>query len=73
VYIDDILIIYDSNKTTAKDNLIAHNNMHSSFKYNLDVENEDSIDFVDLHRDLDEISIGVYRKPNFTDVMIPAQ
>jgi hypothetical protein len=74
-YVDDVLIIQDSNKTTAQDILIAHNNMHPSIKYNLEVEHEGSINFLDLkiHRLSDEISIGVYRKPTFTDVMIPAQ
>jgi hypothetical protein len=75
VYINDILIIHDSNKTTAQDILIAHNNMHTSIKYNLEVEHKGSINFLDLkiHRHSDEISIGVYHKPTFTDVMIPAQ
>jgi hypothetical protein len=63
------LTIYNSNKTTAQDILIAHNNMHPSIKYNLEVEHEGSINFLDLkiRRHSDEISIGVYRKPTFTD------
>jgi hypothetical protein len=46
-YADDILIIYDSNKTTAQDILIAHNNMYPSIKYNLEVEHEGIINFLD--------------------------
>jgi hypothetical protein len=74
-YADDILIIYDSNKTTAQDILIARNNMYPSIKYNLEVEHEGIINFLDLKicRRSDEILIGIYRKPTFTDVMIPAQ
>jgi hypothetical protein len=48
---------------------------HASIKYNLEVEHEGSINFPDLkiHSHSDEISIGVYRKPTFTDEIIPAQ
>jgi hypothetical protein len=74
-YVDDIFIIYDANRTTAEDVLVDHNNMHSSFKYNLEFERDNIINFLDLkvHRKSKEFLIGVYRKLTFTYLTIPAE
>jgi hypothetical protein len=73
-YVDDIFIVYDETQTTAQDILMAHNRMHPSMKYNVEIEQDGMISFLDLkiHRHGNEISIGTYRKPTFTDVIIPS-
>jgi hypothetical protein len=48
-YVDDVLIICDSTKATAEDILADHNNLHPSMKYNLEVEHNGSINFLDLN------------------------
>jgi hypothetical protein len=43
-------------------------------KYNKEIEQDGMISFLDLkvQRYVNETSIGIYRKPTFTDVIIPA-
>jgi hypothetical protein len=73
-YVDDIFIIYDETQTTAQDVLRDHNRMHPSMKYNVEIEQEDMISFLDLkiHRHANETSTVIYHKPTFIDVIIPA-
>jgi hypothetical protein len=74
-YVDDVFIIYDETEATAEDILMDHNNMHPSMKYNLEVEHDSIINFLDLktYRHSVKILIRIYRKPTFTDVTIPAE
>jgi hypothetical protein len=67
--------MYDETEATAEDILMDHNNMHPSMKYNLEVEHDGIINFLDLkmYRHSDKILIDIYRKPTFTDVIIPAE
>jgi hypothetical protein len=73
-YVDDVFIIYDETQTTAQDILRDHNRLNPSTKYNVEIEQDSMISFLDLkiHRHTNETSIGIYRKPTFTDVIVPA-
>jgi hypothetical protein len=72
-YVDDVLIVYDSALATANDILRDHNEMHPNIKYNMEIEEKDYISYLDLnlHRNLNNIHLGIYRKPTFTNVVIP--
>jgi hypothetical protein len=67
--------MYDVTEATAEDILMDHNNMHPSMKYNLEVELDGIINFLDLNmnRHSNKILIRIYRKRTFTDITIPAE
>jgi hypothetical protein len=72
-YVDDVLIVYDSALATANTILRDHNDVHPNIKYNMEVEENEYISFLDLniHRNLNKLDMGIYRKPTRTDVVIP--
>jgi hypothetical protein len=72
-YVDDVLIVFDSALTTANDILLDHNKMHTNIKYNMEMEENEYISYLDLniHRNTNNIQLGIYRKPTSTDIVIP--
>jgi hypothetical protein len=70
-----VFIIYDSNKTNASAIRKAHNDMHPAIQYKYEEEQNNKISFLDLemHKKECYISIGIHRKPTFTDTMIPSE
>jgi hypothetical protein len=72
-YVDDVLSVYDSALATANAILRDHNDMHPNIKNNMEVEENEYISFLDLniHRNLNKLDMGIYRKPTSTDVVIP--
>jgi hypothetical protein len=59
--------------TTAYEILLDHNKMHPNIKYNMEVEDNEYICYLDLniHRNTNNIQLGIYRKPTSTDIVIP--
>ena len=72
-YVDDILIIYDESTTNTKELLHCFNNPNPKLKFTLEKVLEHRINFLDLtiHRQHNTFSIDIYRKPTFTDTIIP--
>jgi hypothetical protein len=72
--VDDILIIYDESTTNIKGLLHCLNNPNPKLKFTLEKEVESRINFLDLtiHREHNKFSIDIYRKPTFTDTIIPS-
>ena len=72
-YVDDILIIYEST-TNIEDLLHCFNNLTPKLKFTLEKEVECKINFLNLtiHRQHNNISIDIYRKPTFMDTIIPS-
>jgi hypothetical protein len=71
-YVDDILIIYDTNKIQPE---LLHTHMsqiHTSIKLNPTQEDNRSIQFLDLtiHRKTPHLKTDIYRKPTTTDTTI---
>jgi hypothetical protein len=68
-YVDDIIISFDTTHTSAELILKDNNDMHQQLKYKLEIEKYQRINFLDLciNRKTDEFTIGIYRKPTFTD------
>jgi hypothetical protein len=70
-YVDDIIIMFDQNKTDA-DTITNHkNNMHKHLELKPTAE-ENNISYLDLliHRDNHSPQMGIYRKPTQTDTTI---
>jgi hypothetical protein len=72
-YVDDILIIYDQNKTNIEHTLNEFNKLQSSIKFTMEKEIHHSINFLDLtiHREEENLKFTIYRKPTQTDIIIP--
>jgi len=71
-YIDDILIIYDT-ETTNHDYLTQYTNtMHTNLQFNPTLESNGYINFLDLTiiRRNTHIEIDIYQKPTTTDTTI---
>jgi hypothetical protein len=70
-YVDDILIIFDQNRTN-KQIIINHvNNVdkHLQFKISMDENNLTNYLYLSIHRNNKNIDIGTYRKPTCTDTI----
>ena len=71
-YVDDIMIIYEHNKTNRNEIEQYVNNIHHELKFTMTDEENNTINFLDLtitrkHKKLD---INIYRKPTTTDTTI---
>jgi hypothetical protein len=71
-YVDDILLIFDSNHTYIQTILIDFNALHPNLKFTAEVE-KDVINFLDIstHKTPNNLKTSIYRKPTFTDTIIP--
>jgi hypothetical protein len=71
-YVDDILIIYDEQKTTADTILSYMNTTHNHLKFKHTDEENQTISFLDLliTRNQDHLNINIYQKPTTTDTTI---
>ena len=71
-YVDDILIIYNQNKTNEQDILSHANNIDKHLQFKLTTEENNIINYLDLTicRNNSNIELGIYRKPTSTDTTI---
>jgi hypothetical protein len=71
-FVDDILIIYDSTRTTADDIHKYINNIHDSLQFSPTHENKVQINFLDLNitKKTNKLEKVIYRKPTTTDTTI---
>jgi hypothetical protein len=71
-YIDDILITFEQNKTDEKTIMSHMNNTDKHLEFKLSEEENNSINYLDLsiHRNINSINLGIYRKPTHTDVTL---
>ena len=72
-YVDDILIIYNESTTNIENLFHCFNSLNPNLKFTLEKETGRRIHFLDLtiHREHNIFSIDIYRKPTFTDAIIP--
>jgi hypothetical protein len=72
-YVDDILIIYDTNHTDVQNIPNDFNTIHSKLKFTAECDINNQIYFLDItvHRTPTNWNIAVYRKPTFTNTIIP--
>jgi hypothetical protein len=73
IEVDDILIIYNESTTNIEDLFHCFNSLNPNLKFTLEKEAGRRIHFLDLtiHREHNKFSIDIYRKPIFTDAIIP--
>jgi hypothetical protein len=73
-YVDDLLIVYNENKTDIEDLLHRFNNIAPKLNFTMEKETKGDINFLDItiHRGKDNFSIDIFRKPTYTDVIIPS-
>jgi hypothetical protein len=71
-YVDDILIIFDTDHTNIQSILTNFNTLHPNMKFTTQLEQNNTINFLDttIHKTHDNIEISIYRKPTFTDTTI---
>jgi hypothetical protein len=72
-YVDNILIIYNQNKTNIQEKLTEFNKQTNNIKFTIEEEQHNSINFLDLtiHRKRTKLEFEIYRKPTYTDTIIP--
>jgi hypothetical protein len=72
-YVDDIFLIFDSNHTSIHNILKDFNALHPKIKFTAEVETNHSLNYLDIiiHKTLTNFNIAIYRKPTFTDTIIP--
>jgi hypothetical protein len=72
-YVDDILLIYDSQHTDLHSILHDFNSLHLNLHFIGEIEQYNTINYLDItiHKTLSNLKISVYRKPTFTDTIIP--
>jgi len=72
-YVDDILIIYDSDHTDIQNIVTDFNSLHHKLQFTAEIEKDHTLNYLDLslHRTTTNIKTAIYRKPTFTDTIIP--
>jgi len=69
-YVDNILIIFDQNKTDGKTIMNHMNNTDKHLEFKLSEEENNTINYLylSIHRNTNSNDTGIYRKPTHTDV-----
>jgi hypothetical protein len=72
-YVDDILILLNSNHTDIQTILTDFNKIHPNLQFTAETAQDSSINYLDLsiHRTPHNVRIAIHRKPTFTDTIIP--
>jgi hypothetical protein len=72
-YVDDVLVIYDTNHTDIQNMSRDFSTLHLRLKFTAGCETDNQINFLDvtIHRTPTNWRIAMYRKPTFTDTDIP--
>jgi hypothetical protein len=71
-YVDDILIIYDSNKINEQEIVNQANNLDKHLQFNLTSEENNNINYLDLtiYRNRNSLKLGIFRKPTNADITV---
>jgi hypothetical protein len=72
-YVDDILIIFDSNYSNIQEILDDFNSLHPKLQFMAETEKDHTLNFLDIstHRTPTNMRTATFRKPTFTDTIIP--
>jgi hypothetical protein len=72
-YVDDILVIYDSTHTDIHNILTDFNTLHRNLHFTAETEVNNKLNYLDvsIHRFHNSLTTSIYRKPTFTDTIIP--
>ena len=72
-YVDDILLIFDSNHTDIQTILNDFNAIHPKLNFMAEIETGSMINYlgITIHRTPTDWKMSIYRKPLFTDTIMP--
>ena len=72
-YVDDILIIFDSQHTDINTIAKEFNTLHPKVQFSEETEKHNKINYLDItiHRKHTHVNISIFRKPTYTDTLIP--
>ena len=72
-YVDDILSLFDATITYVQSTLYDFNNIHPNLKFTSEIENSNSINYLDvsIRRTDTNLKFHIFWKPTFTDTIIP--
>jgi hypothetical protein len=72
-YVDDILILYDHTVTDISTLLNEFNRIHPNLYHTLELEKNNQLNFLDINltRTDTDFKFSIYKKPSYTDVIIP--
>jgi hypothetical protein len=70
-YVDDILIIYNHNKTNIEELLKCFNTLDPKLEFAIEKETDENINFLDIRvtRKPNHFYIYIYRNPTYTDAI----
>jgi hypothetical protein len=73
-YVDDILIIFDSNKIDEETIHNNINNIDQHLEFKMSMEENRTINYLDLaiNREINKVNLSIYRKPTYIDITIHA-
>ena len=72
-YVDDLLIVFDSQLTNINEIRNEFNTLHPNMQFTEETEKHNKINYLDItiHRQLTHVNISIFRKPTYTDTIIP--
>jgi hypothetical protein len=70
-YVDDILIIYDENKTHIDMMMMEFNAIHPTINFTKENESHSKLNFLDMtiHRKHNKLNFTTYKKPTSTNIL----
>jgi hypothetical protein len=71
--VDDILLIYNSTHTSIQMSLVDFKALHPKLQFTSEEGKDQNLNCLDIsiHRTHTNIKTAIYRKPTFTDTIIP--
>jgi hypothetical protein len=72
-YVDNVLVIYDFTHTDIHNILTYFNVIHPNLQFTAEIEVDNTLNYLDISilRSHNNLSTSIYRKPTFTDTIIP--
>ena len=72
-YVDDVLLIYDSLHTDLHTTENDCNSFHPNLQFTKETEHDNKLNYLDItiHKTPTNVNISIFRKPTFTDTIIP--
>jgi hypothetical protein len=72
-YVDDVLIIFNSNHTNLQETLKDFSSLHHKLQFTAATEKDLTLNYLDIsiHRTPTNKRTTIFRKPTFTDTIIP--
>jgi hypothetical protein len=70
-YVDDIFIVYNTQKTNISNTLKEFNAIHHKVKFTMEQQSQNKLNYLDLTTTThnNELNFEIYRKPTSTDLL----